>query len=140
MTTTWRTPATALVADANGWKGVWTLVFAAGQAAANLAAVKGADDDLGLTYAALDTSFALTELEQQLVAFSATGVAVDLGPVSLTDRGAAVTVIDDLLAAAESLTTDLAGRPDSGVPVVLCAARVVTLLASARAKATGGAW
>ena len=140
MATTWTGSATVLIANASDWKGVWTLVFAAGNAAANLAAAQGADDDLGLTYAALDTSFALTELEQQFVGFPATGVAVDLGSVRLADRDAAVTVIDDLLAAAESLTTELAGRPDVSTSVVLCAARVAALLASARAKATGGAW
>ncbi|HEY8722182.1 hypothetical protein [Pengzhenrongella sp.] len=140
MTTTWIEPAAVLSAEASGWEGVWTLVFAAGHAAVNLASVPGADDDLGLTYAALDTSYALTELEQRLVDFTAPGVAVDVGPVSLADRDAAVDVIDELLAAAQALTNELAGRPGAGVLVVLCSTRVSTLLESARAKATGGAW
>lgn len=138
MTTTWTRPAAVLTAEASGWDGVWTLVYAAGQAAVNLSAVPGADKDLGLSYAALDVSYALTELELLGPDVVAIGVAVDLGSVALADRAAAVVVVDDLLAAAEFLAIKLVTQPDVAASAVLCVARVMTLLSSARAKATGG--
>jgi len=138
MTMTWTRPAEVLTDGASGWDGVWTLVYAAGQAAMNLSAVPGADDDLGLTYAALDVSYALTEIES--LGRDVVVVAVNLGSVDLADRGAAVAVIDDLLAAAESLALELVTSPDVSAAVALCGLRVMTLLASARANATGGAW
>ncbi|QTE30065.1 hypothetical protein [Pengzhenrongella sicca] len=140
MTMTWNAPAAVLTGYARDWDGVWMLVYAAGHAAMSLAAVPGADGDLGLTYASLDTSYALTEIEQHLVDFTNTGVTVDLGPVDLAHRDAAVQVIDDLLAAAATLTARLSAEPDVGAADVLCATRVAILVASARAKATGGAW
>ena len=138
MTMTWTRPAEVLTDGASGWDGVWALVYAAGQGAVNLSAVPGADDDLGLTYAALDISYALTEIES--LGRDVVVVAVNLGPVDLADRGAAVAVIDDLLATAESLAIELVAGPDVGAAVALCGSRVMTLLASARAKTTGGAW
>ena len=140
MTTTWTRPAAVLTAEATGWDGVWSLLYAAGQAAVNLSAVPGADQDLGLSYAALDVSYALTELELLGPDVVAIGVAVDLGSVDLADRAAAVVVVDDLLAAAEFLAIELVTEPDVGTSVVLCIARVMTLLSSARVKVTGGAW
>jgi len=140
MTMTWNAPASVLADFASDWDGVWMLVYAAGHAAMNLAAVPGADDDLGLTYASLDTSYALTELEQRLVDFTNTGVTVDLGPVDLADRPSAVQVIDDLLAAAGALTARLSAEPGVGPAEVLCATRVTILVGSARVKATGGLW
>ena len=139
-TMSWTAPAAVMTDYASDWDGVWMLVYAAGRAAYTLAAVPGADDDLGLTYAALDLSRTLTELELRVVDFTDTGVAVDLGPVDLAGRVRAVQVIDDLLAAADALTTKLASGPGARTAVVLCAARVAVLLASARAKATGGGW
>ena len=138
MTMTWTRPAEVLTDGARGWDGVWTLVYAAGQAAMNLAAVPGADDDLALMYAALDISYALTEIES--LGRDVVTVAVNLGSVDLTDRDAAVAVIDDLLGAAQCLATELVEVPDVGASLALCGSRVTTLLASARAKATGGAW
>ena len=140
MTTTWTRPAAVLTAEASGWDGVWSLLYAAGQAAVNLSAVPGADQDLGLSYAALDVSYALTELELLGPDVAATGVAVDLGSVDLADCAAAVVVVDDLLAAAEFLAIELVTQPDVGTSVVLCVTRVMTLLSSARAKVTGGVW
>jgi hypothetical protein len=112
----------------------------AGQAAVNLSAVPGADDDLGLSFAALDVSYALTELESMWTDAARAVLALDLGAVALDDRVTAVAIIDDLLAAAERLAIDLASRPDVAAPVVLRAGRVLALLGSARAKATGGVW
>ncbi|MGV8966665.1 MAG: hypothetical protein ACOH2F_10345 [Cellulomonas sp.] len=140
MTTTWLAPAAVLARYASGWDGLWTLLYAAGQATANLAAVPGADDDLSLAYAALDISFALSELEQGLVSFADAGVAVDLGPVELADRAAAVGVVDDLLEAAQSLIWHLCHEPSVGGAEVLSATRVALTVGSARAKVTGGAW
>ena len=140
MTMTWNAPAAVLTGSARDWDGVWMLVYAAGTAAMNLAAVPGADDDLGLTYASLDTSYALTELEQHLVDFAGAGVMVDLGPVEPAARAAAVRVIDDLLAAAGGLAARLSAGPGVSAAQVLCATRVAILVASARAKATGGGW
>jgi len=140
MTTTWTAPVAVLTAEATGWHGVWTLAYAAGQAAVNLSAAPGADDDLGLTFAALDVSYALTELESAWTDAAVAVPAVDLGPGSLADRDAAVAIIDGLLAAAELLAIELASGPDVPAPVVLRAGRVLALLGSARAKATGGVW
>ena len=67
-------------------------------------------------------------------------VAVNLGSIDLTDRDVAVAVIDDLLAAAQCLATELVEIPDVGDGLALCGSRVTTLLASARTKVTGGAW
>jgi hypothetical protein len=140
MAMTWTEPAAVLTAEAKGWHGVWTLAYAAGQAAVNLSAVPGADDDLGLSFAALDVSYALTELESMWTDAARAVLALDLGPVTLADRVTAVAIIDDLLAAAELLAIDLASRPDVTAPVVLRAGRALGLLGSARAKATGGMW
>ena len=49
-------------------------------------------------------------------------------------------VIDDLLAAAESLAAELVSRAGVSAPEVLRAGRVLALLTSARSKATGGVW
>ena len=65
---------------------------------------------------------------------------MDFGSVNLADRSAAFVVVDDLLAAAESLAAELVIRPDVGMSTVLCAARVMALLSSARAKVAGGVW
>lgn len=119
MTMTWTAPATVLTAEAKGWPGVWTLAHAAGQAAVNLSAAPGADDDLGLTFAALDVSYALTELESALTDAAVAVPAVDLGAATLADCDTALAIIDDLLAAAESLAIELASRPDVTAPVVL---------------------
>ena len=140
MTETWTAPAAVLTAAAKGWSGVWTLAYAAGQAAVNLSAVPGADDDLGLSFAALDVSYALTELESAWTDAARAVRAVDLGAATLTDREVAVGVIDDLLAAAESLAAELASGPHVSAPEVLRAGRVLALLTSARSKATGGVW
>lgn len=140
MTETWTAPAAVLTAGAKGWSGVWTLAYAAGQAAVNLSGVPGADDDLGLTFAALDVSYVLSELESAWADAARAVRTVDLGAVSLTDRDAAVGVIDDLLAAAEFLAAELVSRPHVSAPEVLRAGRVLALLTSARSKATGGVW
>ena len=140
MTETWTAPATVLTAGAKGWSGVWTLAYAAGQAAVNLSGVPGADDDLGLTFAALDLSYVLSELESAWADAVRAVRTVDLGAVSLTDRDVAVGVIDDLLAAAEFLAAELVSRPHVSAPEVLRAGRVLALLTSARSKATGGVW
>lgn len=145
MTETWTAPAQVLAAGAKGWSGVWTLAYAGGQAAVNLSGVPGADDDLGLSFAALDVSYALSELESAWAdgawADAARAVrAVDLGAVTSSDREAAVGVIDDLLAAAESLAAELVSRAGVSAPEVLRAGRVLALLTSARSKATGGVW
>ena len=89
-------------------------------------------------YTALDVAYALTELES--LGRDVVTVAVNLGLVDLTDRDAAVAVIDDLLAAAQCLATELVEVPDVGAVLALCGSRVTILLGSARAKATGGAW
>jgi len=138
MTMTWTRPAEDLTDGARGWDGVWTLVYAAGQAAMNLAAVPGADDDLALMYAALDVSYALTEIES--LGRDVVTVAVNLGSVDLTDRDAGIAVIDDLLGAAQALATELIEAPEVGASLALCGSRVTTLLGSARAKVTGGSW
>jgi hypothetical protein len=101
----------------------------------NPVAVPGADDDWGLTYASLDTSYVLTELEQRLVDYTNIWITVDL-----VDRASAIGIIDDLLAVAGALTARLSAEPGVGPAEVLCATRVVILLGPARAKATRGSW
>ena len=126
-----------LVRGVSGWAGVWSLVFAARCALVELAAIPGHDDDLALTYTGLDLANVLDDIEHADP--SAPGVAVNLGPVSGGDRGAAARVVDDLLMAAERQVHHLAAADDRSAQEVLAASRVLGGLAIARGRIASGA-
>lgn len=141
MSLSWRAPVTVLTdrADAE-WTGIWSLTYAAGLAAATLAALPGADEDLRLTYAALDANQALAEIEAAHPGVPSSAAAIDLGTPAAADAAAAVEMVVELLDAAIGRVSILSAT--AGLPVgdLLCLARVQPLLLTARAKAAGGAW
>ncbi|MGV8977726.1 MAG: hypothetical protein ACOH17_06760 [Cellulomonas sp.] len=137
MSMNWEQVVGVLVRGVSGWAGAWSLVFAARGVLAELAAIPERADDLALTYAGLDLGYVLGDIEH--AAKSAPGVAVNLGPVSGGDRGAAARVLDDLLTAAERQVQHLAAADDRPVQDVLAASRVLGGLAAARARIAGGA-
>ncbi|NMR19179.1 hypothetical protein [Cellulomonas fimi] len=138
MNANWRDPVSALVDGMDGWDGAWTLVYAAGQVALNPAESPTPDQGLGLVYAALDLSHALTEIESIAYHRSAS-VAVDLGDVSMIDAGAVVAAVDELVVAAERAVMRALAQPDADISQTLLGARVLTLLSAARAELDGSA-
>jgi hypothetical protein len=105
MSVTWGQTVGILVGGVPGWGGVWSLVFVARGALSELAAIPGSDDDLALTYAGLDLTYALGEIEH--LDPSAPGVAASLGPVSANGLGATARALDDLFRTARLLVQDL---------------------------------
>ena len=142
MSLSWTGPAVVLAERADGaWAGIWSLGYAAGLAAANLAALPGADEDLLLTYAAFDLNQALSELEAVHPEVLSTAAAVDLGTVhDGGDTAGAVAVVTALVGAAIHRVSALAATPGLPVADVLCLGRVQPLLLTAREKVTGGPW
>jgi hypothetical protein len=137
MSLNWEHAVAALVDGGSGWAGVWSFVFAARGVVVELAAGPGCDDDLALTYAALDLGYVLDDIEH--VDKSAPGVAVSLGPVPRDGLVAAARVVDDLLSAAVRQVHRLTAADDRRAPDVLAASRVLGGLAVARARIAGGA-
>ena len=123
--------------SACGWPAAWSLVFAARTAAAQFATVPGADDDLALTYAALDLTYALAEIEhiEALLPTPAADVGQVVGSEPEPD---APETFDDLLAAADRIVTELAAGVDATPAAVLSAVRVRGLVAVARGRVSGG--
>ena len=136
MSVTWERTVGVLVDGVSGWAGVWSLVFAARSALAELAAVPGCDDDLALMYAALALGCVLDDIEH--VDQSVPGVAVSLGPVPSGSAVAAARVVDELLMAAEREVRQLTSANDRSALEVLAASRVLGGLAVARARIAGG--
>ncbi|NMR21149.1 hypothetical protein [Cellulomonas fimi] len=134
-----RQQAESLVAGAVGWGGAWTLVYAAGQAALNGTDPSSTDLAVRLTYAALDLSFALTELES-VVPPEVGRAAVDLGELSRVDGQSVAAAVVDLVVAAERAVIDAAAHAGPDVTSTLLGARVSSLLSAARLKLSGGAW
>ena len=137
MSSSWEQTVGVVVDGVSGWAGVWSLVFAARGALVELAAVPGCDDDLALTYTALDLGYVLDDIEH--VDQSAPGVTVNLGPVSRDGLVAAVRLVDDLLMAAERQVHHLAVTDARPAQDVLAASRALGGLVVARARIAGGA-
>jgi hypothetical protein len=137
MSVEWEQTVGVLMDGVSGWAGVWSLVFAARGALAELAAVPGYDDDLALTYTALDLGYVLDDIEH--VDQSAPGMAVSLGPVSRDGLVAAARVVDDLMMAVERQVHLLTAAEDRRPRDVLAASRVLGGLVVARARIAGGA-
>lgn len=140
MADTWTAPAGVLTRRATGWAGIWTLTYTAGQAAMHLASVPGADDDLALTYAALDLSRALTEIEWVHPDDAATAVAVDLGTAGPSAPRVAAGVIAGLIARARQVALEAVDGDEVVVADILAVGRVTELLTAAHTKVTGGPW
>lgn len=120
-----------------GWTQAWSIVSAARDAAAQIAAVPGADDDLAYTYAALDLTFALAEIEHlDTLAMETTpnfdaATGADLEQVSPR-------TVNGLVVAAQLAVAELGAAAGAAPSTVLASARVRGLLGTARSRVAGG--
>src|SRR5665647_3418623 len=86
MSTTWTQPAQALISEATaGWEGIWSLTYAAGFGALNLAMSVPLGVGVSISYAAMDFRDAQDELEWARPNLRATAAAVRLGLTSQRD-------------------------------------------------------
>ncbi len=86
MSTTWDTPAAVLIEHvADGWEGLWSLLYAASHATVKLSLSVPLTTSADLTFAAMDLREARDELEWLHEHLTTGAVAVDLGPLRPTD-------------------------------------------------------
>lgn len=138
MSTTWTEPATALIAEATtGWEGIWSLTYAAGFGALNLAMAVPLGVGVSISYAAMDFRDAQDELEWARPGLRASGTAVRLGHVrALEDTTEARVILDRLAGAALNRAAALADvELDLADQAAL--SRVMARLITGRAKIAG---
>lgn len=138
MSTTWTQPAQTLIADAPpGWEGIWSLTYAAGFGALNLAMGVPLGVGVSISYAAMDFRDAQDELEWARPNLPATATALRLGEMGgVVDPGEARAILDQLAAVALDRAAALAEvELDLSDQAVL--ARVMARLITGRAKVTG---
>jgi hypothetical protein len=138
MSTTWTQPARKLIASAaTGWDGIWSLTYAAGFGALNLAMSVPLGVGVSISHAAMDFRDAQDELEWARPGLRSTADAVRLGGVhTAQDSAEARTVLDQLAAAALERAAALA-VVEQDLADQAALSRVMARLITARAKVTG---
>jgi hypothetical protein len=137
MSTTWTEPAQALICEATGgWEGIWSLTYAAGFGALNLAMSVPVGVGVSISYAAMDFRDAQDELEWARPHLRATAPAVRLGHLrSLDDAPEARAILDQLAGAALDRAAALA-EVELALGDQAALSRVMARLITGRAKVT----
>lgn len=138
MSTTWTQPAQTLITGAGtGWEGIWSLTYAAGFGALNLAMSVPLGVGVSISYAAMDFRDAQDELEWARPNLRASGDAVRLGVLRAPqDIAEARTILDQLADAALNRASALA-EVEQELADQAALSRVMARLITARAKVTG---
>lgn len=138
MSTTWTQPAQTLISEATtGWEGIWSLTYAAGFGALNLAMSVPLGVGVSISYAAMDFRDAQDELEWARPNLRATAAAVRLGHVrDVDDAVEARAILDQLAAAALDRAAALA-EVELNLSDQAALSRVMARLITGRAKVTG---
>ena len=138
MSTTWTQPAQTLMSEAAaGWEGIWSLTYAAGFGALNLAMSVPLGVGVTISYAAMDFRDAQDELEWVRPHLRATAAAVRLGHIhDIDDAGEAREILSELAAAALNRAAALA-EVELDLADQAALSRVMARLITGRAKVTG---
>ena len=138
MSTTWTQPAQTLISEATaGWEGIWSLTYAAGFGALNLAMSVPLGVGVSISYAAMDFRDAQDELEWARPNLRATATALRLGHVrDVDDTAEARAILDQLAAAALDRAAALA-EVELDLSDQAALSRVMSRLITGRAKVTG---
>ena len=137
MSTTWTEPATALIAEATtGWEGIWSLTYAAGCGALNLAMAVPLGVGVSISYAAMDFRDAQDEIEWARPEVRSAGTVVRLGLVRDMDTAEARSILDRLAATALDHAAALA-EIETELADQAALSRVMARLITGRAKVTG---
>lgn len=137
MSTTWTEPAQALIAEATtGWEGIWSLTYAAGSGALQLAMSVPLGVGVSISYAAMDFRDAQDELEWARPGIRSSATALRLGFVRELDATEARAVLDRLAAAALDHAAALA-EVETDLADQASLSRVMARLITGRAKVTG---
>lgn len=138
MSTTWTAPAQNLLEHATtGWEGIWSLTYAAGFGALNLAMSVPLGVGVSISYAAMDFRDAQDELEWARPGLRASGTAVRLGHVRALEDSAEARVILDRLAGAALNRAAALAEVELDLADQAALSRVMARLITGRAKITG---
>jgi hypothetical protein len=138
MSTTWTQPAQTLICEAaTGWDGIWSLTYAAGFGALNLAMSVPLGVGVSISYAAMDFRDAQDELEWARPDLRATAPAVRLGHLrTIDDADEARAILAQLAGAALDRAATLA-EVEAALSDQAALSRVMARLITGRAKVTG---
>lgn len=138
MSSTWTQPAQTLISGATaGWEGIWSLAYAAGFGALNLAMSVPLGVGVSISYAAMDFRDAQDELEWARPNLRATAEAVRLGHVRDVDDAVEARAILDRLAAAALDRAAALAEVELDLSDQATLSRVMARLITGRAKVTG---
>lgn len=128
----------AVTAGVSRWASVVALIVGADQAVMHRSGRPGADDDLALTYVALDLSYVLAELE-----WAVPGVTAQVEPVPVAEIGEGIEAVRagilSAVARGIELVSQMASDATSTTSEVISATRVAMLLGGVRSELAGRA-